>query len=315
LAREVATRASVDCLAPDTALAGLVFWSARMAVRTWRPRGVITMYEGQGWESCARLGVKAAGRACTTIGYQHTVLLRGNLALLRRPDPAEESLRPEVVLCLGPRPRAILGPAHRRSTLLVFGTFRQMPQDAHRHPPRPTLRTVLVIPESGLIAEGKFLLEYAMRAARALPDHRFILRCHPIMPFERMRTHLEDDPRRLANIEVSTRISIVEDFLRSSAVLYRGSSAALYAMLYGLKPIYAHTEQLNARDPLGELSSWRESVSLIEELAQTLRQYAATDPDSAREAWEPAVAYARTYAVPVSDASLDRLLEATGCGA
>ena len=313
LERRIALAASVDCLAPDTAFTGLVYWAAKRAVGAWRPKAFLTFYEGQAWEHCARLGVLASGVPCQTVGYQHTVLLPIQLLAFDGAGDGLMTSRPDQVLCLGPQTAAMLGASHPRERLLVFGTFRSIPA-GQDHAPRPGQRTVLVVPESGLLAETKVLLHFATRAARALPDHRFIFRCHPIMPFEAVRLHLQEDPRACQNVEVSRAPSIGEDFARASVVLYRGSSSVLYAVLHGLKPVYVHDEALLDTDPLFGLTGWRATVSSVADLAETLRRYAATPAYAAAEEWRGAAAYVQAYTVPVDEASVERFLEAVGLG-
>jgi hypothetical protein len=173
------------------------------------------------------------------------------------------------------------------------------------------LRTVLVIPE-GMLAEAIRLFNTACIAAVACPEHRFIFRCHPVMPFEQVRPHLDEDPVRFPNVEISTHAAIREDFARASVVLYRGSSAVLYAVLYGLKPIYLRDERYAHSDPLFELLDWRASVSSVRELERALKQYATVSYERAFVQWRRAVECVKQSVVPVTDVSVDRLLEAVG---
>ncbi len=312
LIRAILAFAGRDCLAPDTALTGLLFWVGRAAARTWGPKAVVTFYEGQAYESCLWRGVKAAQASCQTVGYQHTVLLRHNLALLGAEDRRAVVAQPDVVLCLGPETQAMLRPSHPRAKLVVFGTFRQLPDAAQRHAPRPQVRVALVVPESGLIPESQALFQFTLRAARALPDYRFLFRCHPIMPFARLRPLLPEPPEELPNLEVSQTASIADDFARSSVVLYRGSSSVLYAVLHGLKPVYVRLARCPDGDPLFELDGWRERASSVDELAQVLRRYAAVAAEDARRQWRDAARYVERYTTAVSEASVEALCSAVG---
>jgi hypothetical protein len=138
------------------------------------------------------------------------------------------------------------------------------------------------------------------------------LRCHPVLPFEQVRTRLARTPEGLSNVEVSSRPSIVDDFARASALLYRGSSSILYAVLQGLKPLYLHDPRHHDMDPLFEVDGWRARVSSIDELAAALERFAAVDSEQVRRDWEPAAAYVDGYVMPVDDASIGRLLSAIG---
>ena len=105
---------------------------------------------------------------------------------------------------------------------------------------------------------------------------------------------------------------IAEEFQRSSILLYRGSSAVLYALLHGVKPIYVDLPGSPDIDPLFELTSWREHVASVSDLVQGLQRYAASDPHEALAQWRSAGAYAQAYVKPVDGAAIDELLEAVG---
>ncbi len=304
----VCRAASLGSLQTITQRNALNFYSARRAVKTWRAKAFVTLYEGQPWEHPAWHGAKAADPDCLTVGFQHTVLLAHNFSLLRSQDNGQRSSQPDVVLCSGPRTKVVMREGHQRSRLVTFGTYRPFPEHGTSHRPSPARRTVLVVPESGFIREAKILFNFAMSAARSVPDHRFIFRCHPMMPFGSLRHHLRWAPEMFPNIELS-EASFAEDCGRSSVILYRGSSSVLYAVMYGLKPVYLHDERHQHGDPLFELTLWRERVTSGAELEWTLRRYAATK-DGVLDEWRAAADYVRRYAIPVSGAAVDGFLAA-----
>jgi len=311
LSRRVALLAAQDCLNRQNMPQALYHAMGRNVVRTWRPKAFLTLYEGYGWEQCIWAGVKEADPACRTVGFQHTVLFKHNLELLH---PLTEKLahaRPDLVLCSGPRTATLLRGSHARSQLVSFGTFRRIPGLEAAHKPDPSKRTVLVLPE-GYVGECRLLFNSAMQAARNLPEVRFVFRCHPVLPFEKVRSLLDQDPDRLPNVAVSRRSSITQDFEAASAVLYRGSSSVLYAILYGLKPIYLHQDRSRDVDPLFELTSWKERVCSPEELTETLRRVHAGGSEVLNPGWPEAVSYVRGYIQPAGEDSVDRLITAAG---
>ena len=308
----VCAAASLGSLQTITQRNAMRFYSARRAVKRCGAKAFVTLYEGQPWEHPAWHGAKAADPECLTVAFQHTVLLPHNFSLIRSQDNGQRSSQPDVVLCSGPRTKAMMRASHQRSSLVTFGTFRPFPERATSHQPDPGRRTVLVVPETGMPREPKILFNFAMEAARAIPDHRFIFRCHPIVPFSQLRRHLQWAPEMFPNIELSETVSFAEDCQRSSVMLYRGSSSALYAVLYGLKPIYLHDERHQHGDPLFELTTWRDLVSSVEDFAAALRHYAAMSAAAADEAWRSAAEYVNTYTQPADEASVSAFLAAIG---
>lgn len=311
LIKRVSLYASRDCLSRQGMFGGLYYSIGKKAVKTWRPQAFITLYEGHGWEKCAWWGAKDADRSCKSVGYQHTVLFASRISLLRPHLDRREYSVPDVVLCTGDETKRMMLPGYLRqqSRLITFGSFRRDSEGGVGAAPKPGKRTVLVLPE-GVASEAKLLFDAAIQAASLLLDHRFIFRCHPELPFHRIRPHLNGAPEDHPNIEISNHNSIAEDFARSSVVLSRGSSAVLYAVLRGLKPVYLHDDRHDDIDPLFELTSWRECVSSAREMEQVLRRYAAQTTDCAFEEWRSAAEYVSAYTMPVDVASIDRFLAA-----
>lgn len=308
----VSARACLDCLRPFTTTTSLYFYIAGTAVKTWRAKVFITLYEGQSWEKPSWLGAKAAERECVTVGYQHTVVMPHSLSLISPNNGSGKPQTPDCVLCLGEATMTMMKPGHgsNGTRFIPFGSFRWSPGDSLPRLPKPGRRTVVVVPE-GMISEAKLLFNFALRAALSALDYHFIFRCHPILPFDRVRPHLERDAESLPNVEISAA-PIENDFARSSVVLYRGSSSVLYAILYGLKPIYLHDDRHPDVDPLFDLRSWREYVSSGIEGIEVLGKYAQTTEECAEREWQNASAYVSSYTTAVDDASIDRLLSAVG---
>lgn len=311
LLKQVAQRASWDCLSRRSIPPALYHWIGREGVRRWRPKAFVSLYEGHGWERGLWRGAKQVDPSCRSVGYQHTILLRHNLALLRPRGDRIPGYPPEVVLCLGSRTQAMLRQGHHGSTLIPFGTFRRAPEGDPALLPAPEKRAVLVMPE-GYREEARMLFEIAMETAERLPDYRFIFRCHPVLPFEQIRAELKQDPARFPNVELSIGRPIGEDYARSSVILYRGTSSVLYAILRGLRPVYLHREGAHEVDPLFELQPWRQRVSSVSELERALDRYAGEDPEQHLPAWRQAVEYVNSYAMAVNDSSIDRFLESVG---
>ncbi len=325
---------TVSCLQPSTLRNALYFYIVREAVRRFRPRTFLTLYEGQPWEKIAWHGAKAADPKVKILGYQHTVVMPHSLSLTSPNRPSWELSVPEAVLCLGEVTRRMMAEGHHPfgSRLIEFGTFRRTKESLQLSPPRPSRRTILVLPV-GVLEEAVLLFDFATRLAKGSFQDRFIFRCHPVLPFGKVHPHLKEDPLRFTNIEVSGQRAVVrrplaeatgrravvrrplaeatdqgeitDDFKRSSAVLYHGSSAVLYSLLYGLKPLYVRFKELPDTDPLFEVEQWCERVTCVEEAGQALTRYGSSSEQGALKEWEPAFQYANRYLRPVDSASMD----------
>lgn len=300
--------ATVDCLRTQTMTNCLYYWIGRRAIRLWKPKAFLTLYEGYAWEKCLWRGVKTEDSVCKTIGYQHTVILQRTLAL-RKPclNPKEYST-PDIVLSSGYKIADILKKSHaeRKTKVIPFGSFRCQPSLSVEQPSNSACRTVLVV--SDWFKEAPFLFNTAMKTASILKDHHFIFRLHPIDPFSKVKPYLNAKVEAFPNIEISKQKKIEEDFVRSSAILYRGSSAVLYAILNGLKPFYLHKAGMEIIDPIFELNEWRQNVESEDALEQGLLEYAKTPAEKNFSSWKVARDYVQAYTMPVDQNSIDRLL-------
>lgn len=309
----VCAQVAMDCVHPATMRNAMNFHIAQAVARYWKPDVYVTLYEGQPWEKLAWQGMKAARPECVIAGYQHTVVMRHSLSLTNPNTGSWEVSTPDVVLCLGPVTRRMMAPAYEPTgtKLVVFGSHRRGEMPVSSSGPKPYNRMVLVTPE-GNIPECKILFEFAMQVAPLAPNYRFIFRCHPMLPFEKVRPHLEQHPEDFANVEVSAEDSIPKDFERCSVLLYRGSSAVFYAVLEGLLPVYLRTGESFDVDPLFELDSWRQHVSSKFEMAELLQHYGEIQKSEAKVSWSAAFAYINGYTVSVQDRSIADFLSAVG---
>lgn len=310
LQREILAAAAWASLRGQTATNALYFSLGAASVRRWHPGMLMTLLEGHAWERCFWRGVKTADPSCQTVGYQHTVLHPYNFAVLKpEPDPVEGPV-PEVVLCLGERSQRQMSAWERGGArVLRFGSFRRPPQAASA-PASRDRRAVLVTPE-GRTEEVKRLFAFAVECARLLPDHRFILRAHPDLPMSEALRIAAVPP--LVNIVLSEGRPIQDDFERAAWILYRGSSAALYAILAGLRPVYADIDTFII-DPLSDLGGWRRACRTTAEFAEVVRAREATPSDRESLEWRDAVAYAEAYVDDVGDDAIDQLMSAIGTG-
>lgn len=309
--RRCLEQAQADCLRPEFLPVALYAALGEEIAKTWHPRMLLTLYEGHAWEKCLWSGFRRKAEGAQVAGYQHTVLLPHQMELLKPSVSASSNGKPDLVLCLGERTSRMLAPSHPEASRISFGTFRQLP-DGKQGVASPERRTVLVLPE-GHRDEALLLFSCALEAARVLTDHRFLLRSHPVLPFKKVRGALKAEGLRLPNVEISSSERIEEDFKRSSVVLYRGSSAVMYAVTYGLKPIYLHQEGQEVLDPLFELVPWRERVDSPGLFGERLRAHAAAGlSGQVRDEWAQAQAYVKDYLAPVTPDSIHRLMETVG---
>ncbi len=274
-----------------------------------RPSIVISMYEGHAWE---RLGWHAARKAQTDmtlcVGYQHTIL-RKNVHAVKRALKTHPSFDPDLVLLLGDISHDELGKKLGRQGIksTIYGTHRSLSQNAHKSIPNDCA-DILTLPE-GLVDESEYLINFTVKCANMMPERKFILRFHPVLPFERLRQQFENIISAPGNIEISENSSIEEDFKRAGHLLYRGSSTVLYAVLSGLKPYYVKKPGDMNIDPVYFLNGeWRETVINASDFVEKAMREDSKGPEERLEKWRHAMSFCKKCARPVRQAAIDEML-------
>jgi hypothetical protein len=269
------------------------------------PRIVITTYEGTVAERLIWHAARTARRRPLCVGYQHALVLQRAHAIHRRVAAPGIDCDPDVILTLGTFSHTALAASadlqssrfieygsHRRATLPLLPPLQNRP------------RHCLVLPDAS-DQECAILFEFALRCARHSPDVSFALRPHPMVDSGALLRRHPMLQQLRANVALSLDKPLELEFAQARYCLYRGSSAALYAVRAGIKPYYLARPGELPIDCLFELADWRESVTSPEELANRIRVAdACTDAAAASRA----AASADRYVAPVRPAALNELL-------
>jgi hypothetical protein len=301
LERRLATRAAEQLLS-GAALANLRLHDAVFQLcRRLRPRIVITTYEGDASERMIWHAARSGG-ASICVGYQHTTLLPRAHAIRRAVSAPGIACDPDVILTLGETTHAALAQSKELGpvSLITYGSHRR-PQLVIPRESRQREARCLVLPDAHA-SEGATLFEFALDCAREMPEITFVLRPHPSSAYAAAATSAlppRDLPR---NVEFSRAASFETECLRARFCLYRGSSAAMYAVLAGVKPFYMSRPGELPFDPLSGLTVWRETVTSPRDLAVGT----ATRADAL--ALEHAQGFCARYVAPLQPQAIDALL-------
>jgi hypothetical protein len=273
--------------------------------RAVNPQIVITTYEGTVAERLIWHAARTARRRPLCVGYQHASILQ-RAHSIRRPVAAPGiECDPDVVLTLGEITHAALAasPDLQSVRLIQYGSHRRATlPDLPRPQDRP--RRCLVLPDADA-RECEILFDFALASARLRPDIEFTLRPHPMVDTGAL-LHRQPALRQLPkNVSLSLDGPLVQEFAQARYCLYRGSSAAMHAVLAGLKPYYLWQSGELPFDCLCGLAEWRETVTSPEDFANRLSVAdRSVDDTAARQA----VSFCERYVSPVRPAAINDLL-------
>jgi hypothetical protein len=295
-ARHAVTRSTIASLRLHSAV-------KRLCAR-FRPRTLFVTWEGHAWERLAFHAARSVDPTIRCIGYQHTILFPRAHALKRSLGAAYD---PDAIFTPGDINRDALKTADglRGIPIMTYGSHRRHAAAGQRAPDAST--RCLVIPE-GLVSECLTLFDFALTAAACMPDTQFVLRTHPYLPFASLVRRHPRFRTLPANVRVSDRAAIIDDFARCDWALYRGSSAAVHAVLAGVRPVYMGRPGELPSDPLFALEGWRRQVTTVEEFGAVVAADRAAPPEDRRREWEPARAFCDRYVVAPDPDIIGRFL-------
>lgn len=260
----------------------------------FKPRALIVTWEGHAWERLAFHAARSIDPAVRCIGYQHTILFPRSHALKR---PLGEGYDPDVILTVGDVNRDVLRASEglRGIPVITYGSHRRVVAAMQRASDAST--RCLVIPE-GIESECLTLFDFALTVAAHMPDMQFVLRMHPVLPFDGWARRHPRFRALPANVRVSNHANITADFAQCDWALYRGSSAAVHAVLAGVRPMYVERPGELSIDPLFALKSWRRHVATVKEFGAVVAADRVAAAEDQRREWEPARAFCDRFVVP-----------------
>jgi hypothetical protein len=259
-----------------------------------KPRLVVVTWEGHAWERLAFHAARSVHPAVRCIGYQHTIMFPRSHALRRSIAPLYD---PDALLAVGDINRDILkaSPDLSDTPVITYGSHRRSAAPRERSPDAGM--RCLVIPE-GLELECLTLFNFVLEAAARREDVEFVLRMHPGLSFAALARRHPQFRALPKNVHVSAEADIAADFARCDWALYRGSSAAVHAVLAGVRPIYLEREGELTIDPLFAVRGWRRHVGNPAAFDTVIDSDRAAAGEDRRTEWESARAFCDRYVVP-----------------
>ena len=197
-----------------------------------KPKAVISPYEGHPYERLIFFYIRKRGLSIKCFSYQHSMIFEHQHPIRRN---LGELYDPEVIFTSG---TASLIELEKRKNLENTMKF-SIGSKKYIEPPNVNQKKkniCLVIPE-GFLSECNILFKLSLEYANKHPNQSFIWRLHPSQSFDNLIKNYPKFRKIPTNISFSNQ-TIEEDMRKCNSFLYRGSTAAIAAISYGLKAIY-----------------------------------------------------------------------------
>jgi hypothetical protein len=221
------------------------------------PKCIVATYEGHAWERLAFSSSRKANSKVRCVSYQHAPIFKYHHAIRRNIGGKYD---PDILLTSGliSKRQFELSPELKVSNISVLGSNRYIAQKNMRTPDEGSY---LVVPE-GAIEECDILFGFALDCAKGNSDISFIFRFPPMVDMSILIKHNKNFLNIPDNITIS-KVDLLDDILKSSSILYRGSSVVIQGVVFGLRPIYLRVANELTIDPLYEVKDGREIICNI----------------------------------------------------
>jgi hypothetical protein len=281
--------------------------------RNYRVVACALTHENNPWERAFITGIRKSNPGTRIIGYQHSVIPQAAANMFQSQREMKKISLPDVVLTTGTAPASILRkygafPEERIkvSCALRYNYLDEIrPQPRHRSSDHEKIRILVAL--CGVI-ETLPLVRYAIDQARSNRHVEFLMRAHPVLPFERLQLLIDDMNALPANIWVSRGGTVMEDVIKCDAVLYWGSSVALEGIRLGKPAIHFNQDDILSYDPLFDLADFKWVINAQNDIMNVFDQIRSMPDNMFEEQQDRARRYVIAYHNPVSNESMSPFL-------
>ena len=272
-----------------------------------KPKNLILLLEGHAYEKVV-IGIsRALHPSLNIISYQHTGLFKYSNSLK---NIFSSIYSPNHILTVGKDSKTELSrifDAHKINVdvmgsnrgKLVIGNAKNSVNIKER-------KTCLVIPE-GFESECNLLFSFSLMASELCPEIDFIWRFHPSMSFMNFKGKYKKFKKLPSNIVISDK-ALEIDIINSTWVLYRGSTAVLKSISYGLRPFYLKIKDEISIDPLYKMGEFKIEVCDPKGLIDQIKKDMNSNYKDFSESLDKSKKYCENYFTKINMEALNRIL-------
>ena len=295
-----------DLLSRDALYSFCVRYAFQRLAQSFVVKSVTMTCENHPWERMAISALRATTPSLRITSYQHSVVHEGLINMYLGQGEVEFAPVADRLLTVG---------EITAQNIVKYGRYGNVPVRAacalrfgylHELAPRAKpAKDVLLVVLSG-ITQGAELLDYVLAQASDLAGWKIVIREHPALKIADLAFRNSRDYKleSIPNLELSQGHSIVEDLMRSSAVLYHSSTAALEALQLGIPVIYYDDQRLLSVDPAQDCPELHWQVSAKLQLRPTLAAIKAASADDLARQTQKARQFVARYFYKVTPESL-----------
>lgn len=280
-------------------------------LKTRKPSLVFHTYENNWWERAVDIACEENRNIVKKkIGFLHCSILDAHMKYSLLNDEWSLKPSPDEILVTGKQAKKILlRRGNYEEKIIRVGYDLRGPNlyNIKQRKNRPVnINKILVLLE-GLNTMPKFL-KLVLETVGNL-DYELSVRCHPVFPitqpeFKEVREH-----SLFSKLTVSKNSSLDEDLDKADLVIYKGSTAALYAGYMGIPMLKFKDEWWASDDPLVECKFFKKEFSNSIELLEAVKYFSGMEDTLYEKEKKNIQDYIFEYMTPYKDFELNKLAE------
>lgn len=238
--------ASIESFAPSSIANHRYAAQLQYLLSLTESKFLITTFEGFGWERFLFAKARIYNSDITCCGYQHSSIFPHHHSIGRSITPLYD---PDILFLPGLYSLDLLSESSLcpNTSLTVIGSPKSQYNSSHPISHSKTDNCILVLPE-GIKTEAELLLNFTISSALLMPDHNFIFRMHPVLPFSSLSSAFKSSSLP-DNITISNNF-FRDDLKHANYALFRGSTSIVEAINSYIVPIYLHMHAEISINPL-----------------------------------------------------------------
>ena len=268
-----------------------------------------TTYENRPWEKIYFLAFQKWSGRSNTIGYQHSPLFKASIDMVIGKYERDIIPMPDTIITNGRISKGFLEQYgnYDPSRVKVGCALRYEVSFDGKLMNRAGSNRILVV-LGGVPSRAVELVHFVRQSLMKGEKYRVIIRAHPALPWEYIKSDLGCDMGLCGSISVSDNKSVGMDLESADIVMYDASSIAIEALRMGIPVIHVALNDLLSFDPLVGFNYFKWTVRSAEDLKSAIRNIDELSDGEYRARQVKARAYSVDYAYEITEERLGEFM-------
>ena len=286
----------------------IIFESTRQLLSYYKFNSAYMTYENIAWENMFIQSINEHSPTTKIIGCQHTVIPQSASGMFIGRNEKTIKPIPDRIVTTGIETKNILESyGNYPGGLIKVGCALRYEYLNLTYPEKKQRTNSILVGIEGHPSVYK-LVNYILKNIIENKKYKFIIRTHPILPWEKLKNKIHYDINKYDNVYLSDNLSLIKDLNKVDICIYWGSTVALESLSMGIPVIHFDMGTVFSYDPLFRCNALKWNISENDSLYQTIDNiYSITDDEYILQAQE-AKNYIESHFYPVDENNLEKFI-------